>query len=348
MAVSYSPSAPVPGDTVTVSATVTGVDGNQVACDSAQLTLTSVPSGSALSTGLVIDAASGLPSLSFTPDVAGVYGYSVQRFIEYTQAPAFDGGSESYTVALDTETNQVDVCSELTLPIVTPFGALALSVVVGTDNDNIVSAELINPTTTKAELAAIDATVLAKLALIVDVAVASVGPALPAKVGAMGVAVDAHFRDATAHPTGGGYQADSINAYSESTPYDIAEAVQKLNKIREMFRRHALNSTTSSIHWHNSSDDTKNVPIVGPAGSVGEAIVLYADMWRCYEAHRVQTASPAVHPASDVTHTLGSIDPLSDLIKAVLAYMADETPAVPTAENQAQVEAISLYGFQEA
>lgn len=348
MAVSYSPDAPVPGDVVTVSATVTGVNGNEVACDSAQLTLTSVPSGSALSTGLVLDAASGLPSLSFTPDVAGVYGYDVQRFVEYTQAPTFDGSADTHVVALDTEAGEVNVCSALVLPIVTPFGSLTLSVVVGTDDDNIVSAELVNPTTPKAELAALDATVLAKLALIVDVAVASVGPALPAKVGAMGVAIDAHFRDSTAHPIGGGFQADSINAYNESTPYDIAEAVQKLNKIREAFRRHALNSTTSSIHWHNSSDDTKNVPIIGPAGSVGDAVVLYADMWRCYEAHRVQTASPAVHPASDVTHTLGSIDPLSDLIKAVLTYMADETPAVPAAENQAQVEAISLYGFQEA
>ena len=346
MAVSYSPTLLVPGDVVTITATVSGVDGNQVACSSAELTLTAVPSGSALSTGLVLDAETGLPALSFTVDAPGDYGVSVQRFVEFTQSPAFDGGSDTHTLALDTETLTVYVGAELALPIVTTFGALTLTIVTG--QDDILSASIGSATTQKAEWAALDSTVLTKLAALVGESVSSVGPALPAKVGAMGVAVDAHFRNSTAHPTGGGYSADSINAYAESTPYDIAEAVQKLNKIRTVFTRHALNSTTSTIHWHNSSDDTKNVPIVAPAGSVAEATVLYADMFRCYEAHRVQTSSPAVHPASDATNTLGSIDTLSDLIKAVLTFLADETPTVPAAENQAQVEAISLYGFQEA
>lgn len=345
MAVTWLPLPPVAGDEVTVSATVAGVGGNQVACSSAELTITSVPTGSAVATGLQLDAA-GNPTLVFTADVPGEYEYSVQRFVEYVQAPGFDGGSESHTVALDTETGTIYVGSTLTLPITTPVGALTLTITTG--EDDVLSATLGSATTQKAEWAALDATVLTKLAALVGASVATMGPALPAKVGAMGIAVDAHFRNSTAHPTGGGYAADTINAYGESTPYDIAEAVQKLNKIRTMFTRHALNSTTSSIKWHNSSDDTKNVPIVGPAGSVAEAIVLYADMFRCYEAHRVQTAAPVVHPASDATNTLGSIDTLSDLIKAVLTYLADETPTVPAAENQAQVEATSLYGFQEA
>lgn len=342
MALTYSPALPVPGDVVTIAATVAGVNGNQVECASAELTLTAVPGGSTLATGLALDAASGLPSLSFTPDVPGVYSYDVQRFIEYTQTPGFDGGASTHTLALDTESGSVDVCTAMALPIVTPFGALTLSVVVGSDSDSIVDATLTGATTPKAELAALDATVLAKLAAIIDVSVATVGPALPTKVGALGIAMHAHFRDTGAHLVG-----DAINGYVDSPPYDIATAVQKLNRIRAAFVHHALDSTTSTINWH-SADDTKNVPLVGPAGTVGEAIVLYADVFRCYSAHLGQVAAPASHPFADVTHTLGAIDPLSDLIKAVLAYLASATPTVPVAENQAQVEAISLYGFQEA
>jgi hypothetical protein len=345
MAVTWTPLPPVAGDEVTVSATVAGVGGNQVACASAELTLTAVPAGSALDTGLVVDAASGAPTLVFTADVPGEYEYSVQRFIEYVQAPGFDGGAETHTVALDTETGTIYVGSTLTLPIVTPVGSLTLTITTG--EDDVLSATLGSATTQKAEWAALDATVVTKLAALVGQSVATMGPALPAKVGAMGVAVDAHFRNSTAHPTGGGYAADSINAYGESAPYDIAEAVQKLNKVRTMFGRHALGSTTSTIHWH-LVDDTKNVPLVGPATTVAEAVVLYADMFRCHEGHRVQTATPGVHPFADATNTLGSIDTLSDLIKAVLTFLADETPTVPAAENQAQVEAVSLYGFQEA
>lgn len=345
MPVTWSPLPPVAGDVVTVAVTVAGAGGNEVACSSAELTLTAVPAASTVATGLVVDAASGLPALSFTADVPGVYAYIVQRFVEYVQAPGFDGGASTHTVALDTETGSIYVGSTLALPITTPVGALTLTITTG--EDDVISATLGSATTQKAEWAALDATVLTKLAALVGQSVATMGPALPAKVGAMGVAVDAHFRNATAHPTGGGYAADSINAYIESTPYDIAEALQKLNKVRTMFTRHALNSTTSSIHWH-LADDTKNVPIVGPATTVGEAVVLYADMFRCYEGHRSQVAAPATHPFADATNTLGTIDPLSDFIKAVLTFLADETPAVPSAENQAQVEAISLYGFQEA
>lgn len=344
MGITWSPSSPVAGDEVTVSVTVSGVDSNLVDCDSAELTIVSVPSGSTVATGLLLDDA-GEPKLSFTADVAGQYEISAQKFTEYTGSDGFDGGSEPHAIALSTETGTIYVGATLMLPIVTDAGSLTLTITTG--EDDVKSATLGDATTQRAEWAALDATVTTKLAALVGQTVTSLGPALPAKVGDLGLKVDAHFRNATAHPTGGGYTSDSINSYGESVPVSIAEAVNKLNKIRTAYVRHALNSTTSTIHWHNDQDDTKNVPIVGPATTVGEAVVLYADLaWRCYEAHRQQTASPQVHSAADVTNTLGSIDKLSDLIAAICTFLADETPTLPVGVNEASVEAVSLYGFQ--
>lgn len=338
MAVTWSPATPVAGDDITVSVTIDGIP-----CTSAELTITEVPTGSALATGLQLDEA-GEPVLTFTADVAGDYVYSVQRFTEFPAVVSFDGGAEPHTVALDTETGTISVGASLTLPIVTTFGALTLTIV--TDSSDVTAASLGGATTEKAVWAALDATVLTKLAAIVGEPIEDLGQTLPDAVGGMGIAIDAHFRDSTAHPTGGGYTIDSVNVYGESPPVSIDEAVNKLNKIRAAYLRHALNSTTSTQPWHNSSDDTKNLPIVAPAVTVGAATVLYADMWRCYEAHRVQTASPPSHVASDVTNDLAAAGPLTDLLATILGHLADETPTVPAGVNPAQLQAVSLYGFQ--
>lgn len=330
------------GDEVTVSVTVT-VNGVSTAVTDAEIRLTAAPANSALVVGDAIVDAAGEPSLVFNPDVPGDYAFDVTRYVDNTVAPAFDGGVDPYIAALDVETFTVYVGQAMTLPIVTALGSLTLTIV--TSADEVASATLSGATTDRALYASLDATVATKLAALNSVSVSSLGPALPADVGELGLKIDAHFRNATAHPTGGGYAADSVNVYSKSAPVDQSDAINKLNEIRAVYLHHALDSTTSGIHWHNSSDDTKNVPIAQVATTLAGAVVLYADMWRSYEAHRVQTAGPAVHAGADATNTLSTIDPLSDLIKTVLAYMADDTPTVPAQQNQASVEAAALYGF---
>lgn len=336
MSVTYSPTTPVTGDEVAVSVTVT-VNGVATAVPDAELTLTAAPANSALVVGDALVDAAGEPSLVFTPDVPGDYSFDVTRYVDNTVAPAFDGGAEPHIVALDVETFTVSVGQAMTLPIVTAFGSLVLTIV--TTADEVASASLGSATTDRALYASLDATVATKLAALSGVSVAALGPSLPADVGELGTKVDAHFRNGTAHPTG-----DGVNTYPKSAPVDQQDAINKLNEIRATYLRHALDSTTSTIHWHGV-DDTKNVPIAQVATALAGAVVLYADMWRCYEAHRVQTAAPAVHAGADVTNTLSAIDPLSDLIKTVLAYMADDTPTVPAQQNQASVEAAALYGF---
>lgn len=311
--------------------------------DSAEITITSVPAQSTLAVG-TLRSLRGEPIRTFMPDVPGDYKISAQSFSENTIVPTFDGAPDISSIATVTTLATIKVGTELVFPIVTTFGDLTLSVVV--DSLNVLSASLTDSTTTKAYLSSQDATVLAKLAALVGLPVATLGPALPAKIGLMGIAIDAHFRNATAHPTGGGFTVDNVNKYVKSSPFDLSEAIQKLNEIRKVFIRHLLDSTSSTAPWHNSSDDTRNVPIVQQAVTVSEAVVLYADLFRSYEAHRVQTTTPQVHAATDTTNTLGSIDALSDLVKAVLVFMASATPTVPVNQSQSLVEAGSRYGFK--
>jgi hypothetical protein len=345
MAVTYSPTTPVVGDTVTFTVTVT-VNGTTVSVPVADVQLTTAPANSALVIGDPLLDAAGEPALEFDPDVPGAFTFSLSRYTENPVAPTFDGSVDPYEYATEVETFTVNVGVAQELPIVTSIGSMSLRIV--TQGTVVASASLVDPVGERALFATLDATVVAKLGSLEGELVAAIGPALPARVGALGTAMAAHFLNTTAHPTGGGYTQDLVNTYVRTAPFDQADAISQLNEIRAAFLAHALGSTTSGQPWHNSADDTKNVPIAQVATTVAGAVVLYADMWRCYDAHRVQTASPASHVGADVTNTLAAVDLLSDLIKTVLVYLADDTPTVPAAQNQAQVEAAALYGFQEA
>lgn len=344
MAVTYSPSTPVVGDTVTFAVTVT-VNGTTVSVPVADVQLTTAPANTALATGEALLEAAGEPALSFEPDVPGAFTFSLSRYTDNTVAPAFEGAVDPYSYATAVETFTVNVGVAQEMPIVTSVGSLALRIV--TQGTVVASAELVSPVGERALFASLDSTVATKLAALVGATVATMGPALATRVGELGTKMDLHFRNATAHPAGGGYQADTVNVYPRTAPFDQADAINKLNEIRGVYLSHALGSTTSGQPWHNNQDDTKNVPIAQVATTLAGAIVLHADMWRCYEAHRVQTASPASHPSADATNTLAAVDLLSDLIKTILVYLADDTPTVPAAQNQAQVEAAALYGFSE-
>lgn len=345
MAVTYSPTTPVVGDTVTFTVTTT-VNGTPVSVPVADVQLTTAPANTALETGEPLLDVAGEPALEFEPDVPGAFTFSLSRYTENPVAPTFDGGVDPYEYATEVETFTVNVGVAQELPIVTSVGSLTLSIV--TQGTVVASAELVDPVGERALFASLDSTVTTKLAALAGATVATMGPALPTRVGALGTAMAAHFLNTTAHPAGGGYAPDTVNTFTRTAPVDQAAAISQLNEIRGVFLAHALGSTTSGQPWHNSQDDTKNVPIAQVATTVAGAVVLYADMWRCYEAHRVQTAAPASHVGADVTNTLAAVDLLSDLIKTVLAYLADDTPTVPAAQNQAQVEAAALYGFSEA
>lgn len=338
MALTYSPTTPLVGDTVTLSQTLT-VGGTAVVLTQSEAQLTAKPDASELDLGLIVDGF-GEPIMYFDPDVPGVYSFKVVAFKEQAIANDFGSGTaETVKFATSSETVDVIVGEEFDLPIVTQNGhGITLRVIA--HDDLILTAELVDPTTEKARLAALDATVLTKLEAIEGETASTSGPALMTAVATLGSNLNDHFTESGKHTVN-----DTVNAWEKDAPLSMAAAVAQLNEIRDVLVAHLLNASTSGIRWH-SQDDTKSVPISPPADSLASATQLYADLaWRCYERHRVLTVSPTAHAAADNTNVLGSIDLLSDLIVAILDFLADDTPTVPTSELEAGLVLDALYGF---
>ena len=343
MTVTCSPTYPVAGEEVTLTQTVT-ISGTPVAIELPAYDLTSFPPNSAASVGVLVDD-SDTRIATFTPDVAGDYAFTVTAYDEFAAPPAYDGDGAGVVrqVVTSSESYTLRVGEQMDLVIAALGHAVTLRLKV--HNGTVTSSELVSSTTDKAYAASQDATVITKLAALVDVGASSIGPALPAAITTFATKYNAHRVDATAHPAGSG-DNDTVNAYLPTQPYDQSQSIVQLNQLRATLYAHLTGASTNTISWHNA-DDTKNIIVAPPATDLASAIVLYADLWRVYEAHRVQTAAPASHPGADVTNSLSAIDKLSDLIKTILAYLASDTPTVPTGLEDGAVQLGALYGFRK-
>jgi hypothetical protein len=281
--------------------------------------------------------------LSFKPDVRGEYTITGYVYREWAAAPEFDGDATGTTrrelVTSETVTVRVGVVADM--PITLP-GGFGITLRIKAHDAEVTAAELVNPLTRDDYLASQDSTVITKLAALAAVTTAGLCSDLPGKVATL----RAEYGDHRILVAGSVHAStDSVNVYTPDRPYDQTNAVEALNRLRTILLGHLTGASAAGSRWH-TEDDTKNVPIVGPATSLAQAYVLYADLaWRCYNRHRTQTAAPASHGAADNTNTLGSIDPLSDLFVAYLDFMADDSPTAPTGAEVGEVELLGTYGF---
>jgi len=336
--VTCDPTYPVVGDEVTIAQTIT-VAATTVTVETPVVTVVSVPSGSAIDTGPLLDD-NGDATLTFTPDVVGEYELLVYPSTEYAAPSGYDGdpGGSTYAVTGTAESFSVYAGASMDMPIRTLIGH-DITLRIKSHNGVVTSAELVNPTSEVASAAALDTTVLAKLAALETVAVSSIGPDLAAKIDELATKYNTHREDLAYHAA-----SDTFNVFDWSRPYSQDEAVNRLNLLRPVLLSHLRNANTSATAWH-TEDDTKNTLIVGIAQNLGAAIVLYSDCYRVYEAHRVQIASPAVHGSADNTNTLASASVLVDLIKTYLAYVAAASPTLPDNYETGLLRLRSLYGF---
>ena len=343
MTVTCSPTYPVAGEEVTLSQTVT-ISGTTVTIELPAFDLTSVPPNSAVATGVLVDDAD-VRIATVTPDVSGDYAFTVTAYDEFAAPPAYDGDGAGVVrqVVTTSESYTLRVGEQMDLPIVALGHSLTLRLKV--HNGTVTSASLVTSTTDKAYAASQDATVATKLAALVGVAASSIGPSLADAINTFATAYNAHRTNATAHPSGSG-DNDTVNVFLPSRPYDLSQTIVQINQLRAVLYAHLTGASTNTISWHNA-DDTKNIIVAPPATDLASAIVLYADLWRVYEAHRVQIAAPASHPGADAVNTLGAVDKLSDLIKTVLAYFANASPTVPTGLEDGAVQLGALYGFRK-
>jgi hypothetical protein len=141
---------------------------------------------------------------------------------------------------------------------------------------------------------------------------------------------------------------DTTNALLRETANSVPAAIDRLNDCAAKLTGHQQ-ALSSGGTWH-SGDDGKNTLQVAPsAKTLGQAVVLKADLReRVYERHRVQTASPASHGASDSVNDMDDPLTLPAAIAAYLDFIADETPGIPAGEAEGIGDAIAAWGFGRA
>jgi hypothetical protein len=350
VAISTSPSYPVAGEAVTVSSDASG---SLVSARSVEVT--SVPSRSAIPTGLLLSptdryatgqlvtplqvADLGLLATSFVPDVPGEYGVTVRLIRE---VPDRAGNMARSIVATDSGTVQVGVA--MTLPIRTlAFGGADLSItVVG---DTIRAASLGSHLDERSRVAALQTTVTDALDDLVGATVATACGVFLARVNDLRDEVEDHFAGTTWHGL-----ADAENAPTRYAAQSQRDGIVLLNSIRDALVGHTI-QLSDGTRYH-TNDDTASQPIVSPATDMAGATVLLADVReRCYERHRIigsgDTVQVHTNAGGDTTNALSAATLLDAAIVAYLDALVAASPTAPTGEVDGQVTA-EAHGFRVA
>lgn len=333
MTIAYSPTAPIPGEAVTLSATVSGLDSSYLA--PVRWRLMSVPNESAIDLGYLLGADGGSYLDTFTPDVAGAYGFAADVFWRSTCPAQYEGDPvgdrrERYR---ETQTATIYVGSPMSLRIDTrgAHGAVLALVVA---NGAITSAELRDFRDESSRIAALACAT--ELAAVVGEAIDDT-PDLMTSVEELRSKLQAHQPEETWHG------ADDVVNVLPDAPYAQASARSALAALSRAFAGHAALIGTGLVH---NEADTLNVAITEPGETDGANFVHAVDLrYRAFARHLLQVASPGSHLRTDTDNTLRDPTALELLLVAFLDAIAAET-ATPTGEQTGAMLAAHRLGFQ--
>jgi len=207
------------------------------------------------------------------------------------------------------------------------------------------AAELANPLTETARLAALDPTVAAAVTALVGVTVANLDVDFVTDVNAMALAYERH-RILVGIPNVHN-SADSTNAMLREDSASIPAAIARLNDLAQKFTNHRV-ATSAGGAWHNADDESSTLQVAPGATSLGEAVVLKADLReRGLERHRVIVGASSAHDSADTTNTMSDPLPLPSAIVAFLDYVAAASSAV-AGEPEGIADAVAGLGFRSA
>jgi hypothetical protein len=307
--------------------------------DLAVFSLTSVPDTSALALGKIVDA-QGVATQTITFDVPGEYGVTAAAYQEIG-----GGAAGTWRKFLGTETTTIHVGGYVEMPIapVNGHGSTLRLLIV---NETVRGAELVNPATELARVAALDATVAAAVTALEGVAVNSLDVDFVTDVNALCVLITAHIILVGGF-TSVHYEPDLTNTLQRYPAYTVLQALDRLNEAADKFTKHE-EAMRSGGGWHHDDDDKNRLAVAPKAATLGEAIVLKADLReRAYRRHISQTSAPQSHGSADGTNVPSL--PVKTLPAAIVAYLdfvATNAPSVPAGESEGIGDAQAAWGFR--
>lgn len=300
-------------------------------------------------------------------DKGGIYRLVVQ---EYTRGAAtFGGGYENSPGSAPTETKagsestlSVHIGQRMTQEIGAGQDKAQLVLFVWNDSIRATSVAvhgettpaIVNPSTPRSTMAMSDTSVRAAVA-------ALAGQTALAAIGTLGTVIsnirtkfEVHRTQATVHQNNDADNA--INNSFAATPTPATYALI-LNELIRKFTQHVENDAggvsnlagKNSRNYHDVSGtkiDWSNRPLFQSVGSVADAYAATADLWRCYEAHRVSTG---VHDNADNTNALSGLgDTILNVHRLFLVSLAASNPTAPNNKSTAAVLLMAGAGFKES
>ena len=301
-------------------------------------------------------------TFTFSVTQGGKYVFAAQ---EYTKgASAHGGGYATDPDGFKTETplpsgspveDTVSVVfgDRLTMPVgVGPDTAtLVLFVFAATiratafDVQGETTPRLVEPSTPKARTAAADATVAAAVDALADQTATDVLGSMSSLTNGFRTAFNAHIDDGTVHPSADSDNTISAGFQDASTPEGLGRVLAEHIKLLKLHMTTDSGSGPGTGDYHTSSKaDWANIPIVAGAGSTAQALSAFSDVWRAYEAHRVDTG---VHSSADVTNTLAALPELLEVHRAFNAALQPTSPTAPATANEGTTVLVHGAGMTE-
>lgn len=293
----------------------------------------------------------------FQPDRGGMYLLAIQEITR--GASAFGGGYKGDPDGYPSETliGESSVTARFGQRLEMPVGVKGDIATLGLwvwDSTIRATTEavqgemtpaLFDPKSERAKAAVASTGVVTALAALVDTTSTTA-------LGTLSTILNEMIDDFNAHRTQGGVHAanDTVNVIASSfrnannedaLKRSVAELVKKLDQ----HMRNDNGSGTGTGAYHTNADMV-NTLIAGPPGNMAGVISSLADVWRAYEAHRVQTGS--VHASNDTTNTLTALPKLLDLHRNFLAHIQSAAPAAPPTANPLAVTLVSGAGMKES
>lgn len=307
-----------------------------------------------------IHSGNAADTFELSVDKGGKYTLSVQEIAK--GAAAYGGG---YSTAPDGHQTETLIGTTATA---VSFGS-RLSMQVGNNEDKCTlvtyawedtfrettvaihgekSPALISPSSPRARNAALHADVVTALAALIDVDADVALTALGTVINDLRAKINAHL------VFGVHVATDTVNTIglsfsSTDSPKGAADGAAETAKKLRLHMQTDAGTGVGTGTWHKQlaivTADLKNLQIADTDTRRPGLLNLVADVWRAYEAHRVNTTAHA--GSSDTTNTATALPQLLNLCRHFFAALATASPTAPATENGAVTYLVQNAGMTE-